>query len=106
MSQGSIIKREGKRGVSWLLKYDTGSDPSTGRRSQRYKTVRGTKKDAEKELRKLLNQIDDGTHVDPQKLTVGQWIETWLKDYSEPRVGAKTFERYQELLKLHVIPNL
>jgi hypothetical protein len=43
MSAGHIRPRgEG----SWELKFDAGRDPATGRRMTRYKTVRGTKKDA------------------------------------------------------------
>jgi hypothetical protein len=39
---------------AWELKYDVDRDPKTGRRITRYKTVRGTKRDAQRELRKLL----------------------------------------------------
>ncbi|MEK6578881.1 MAG: tyrosine-type recombinase/integrase [Bdellovibrionota bacterium] len=99
--KGSIIKR----GSSWLLKYDIGRDPVTGKRQTKYKTVRGTKRDAEAELRKLLNSVEDGLHVNPRKINLADWIEAWLEDYAEPTVSAKTFERYRDLLRLHVIPH-
>lgn len=104
MSNGSIIKRDGKRGVAWLLKYDGPRDPATGKRRQLYKTVKGTRKDAEVELRRLLGSIDGGTHIDPHKITVAEWIETWLRDHAAGRVSEKTIERYGELLRLHVAP--
>lgn len=99
MSEGSITKR----GESWMLKYEGGKD-ATGKRRQLYKTVRGTRKEADRELRRLLGQLDEGTHVDPQKMTLAQWIEIWVRDYAAPTVSAKTLERYSELLRLHVVP--
>ena len=106
MSNGTIIERKGPRGTSYLLKYEGGKDPATGKRRQHYATVKGGRKKAERELRRLLNQLDQGTHVDPQKMTVAQWVESWLLDYAKPAVSAKTFERYSELLRLHVAPYL
>jgi integrase len=56
---------------SWRLRYRI--------RGQRIsQTFRGTLSDARKELRRLLKSGDDGTHVVPDKITLGQWIELWL----------------------------
>ncbi len=65
--KGTITSR-GKR--SWRLKYDLPRD-ETGARRIAYATVKGTRKDAEKELRRLLTALDKGMHVDPSALTVG-----------------------------------
>src|SRR5262245_21156608 len=72
--RGSISKR-GKR--SWRLKFDVerGTD---GKRRIRYVTVRGTRKDAEAELARLVHEVNIGTHVDPSKISVGEWLQTWL----------------------------
>ena len=59
---------------AWELKYDVGRDPKTGRRITKYKTVRGTKKDAQRELRNLLGAIDDGSYVEPSKVTVAEYL--------------------------------
>ena len=59
------ITRRGK--ASWQLKFDVGS--GNGKRATRYATVRGTYKDAQKELTRLLSESDKGTLVDPTKLT-------------------------------------
>lgn len=108
MSKGSIIKREGKDGsTSWLLKYDADRHPITGKRQQRYKTVRGTKKAAEAELRRLLSEVDKGTHVDPAKTTLAQWVEQWLRGLAVlEKVSVRTHEGYEGWLKLHVVPIL
>lgn len=96
-----------KRGPSaWLIKYDIGKDPATGKRRQKYKTVHGSRADAEREKRELLGQIDKGTYVEPKTTTLESWIEKWLSEYAEPSVSAKTLERYQQLLRVHVIPHI
>jgi integrase len=52
MTAGNITRR-GK--ASWRLKFEAGErDPATGRRQTCFVTVRGTKKDAQRELIRLL----------------------------------------------------
>jgi integrase len=66
------------------------------------KTFHGTLSEARKELRVLVQSGDTGDHVDPTKMTVGQWIDTWIKagapGRKKKKVGQRTLERYEELL--------
>jgi len=107
MSAGSIIERKAKDGtLSYLLKYDAGRDAS-GKRQQRYKTVHGTKKAAQAELRRLLSEVDKGTHVDPSALTLAQWVETWLQGLAVlEKVSVRTHEGYSDCLTKRVVPTL
>jgi hypothetical protein len=75
------------------------------------KTFRGTKADAKKELRRLLKSADDGAHVAPSKLTLAAWTQQWLALLQRPDgarrlIGRRTWERYDELLRLHILPTL
>jgi hypothetical protein len=74
------------------------------------KTFHGTQVEARKELRRLLKSADDGDHVAPTKITVGQWIERWLEAGAPGRrrkaVSQRTLERYGQLLRTHVKPVL
>ena len=90
---------------AWELKYDTGIDPVTGRRVTRFKTVRGAKRDAQRELRAILTAVDGGTYADPTKMTVAVWLQQWL-DEAQHGVTRKTHERYKEIVTLHLIPAL
>lgn len=38
------------------------------------------------------------------KITLSEWIDRWLKDYAEPRVREKSYEKYEGCLRLHVKP--
>src|SRR5216684_1088201 len=70
----------------------------------------GTKTEARGKLRSLLDAVSKGEHVDPSKITVGQWMDQWL-DAGAPgrkkkRVSQRTLERYGQLLLTHVKPVL
>jgi integrase len=90
---------------SFELRYSLGTDPATGKRKIATTTVRGTRKDAEKELRRLLRTLDTGEHVDPTRMTVGQWLATWL-DTIQQEVATRSHDRYQGIVQDHLIPAL
>jgi integrase len=74
------------------------------------KTFHGTLGEARKELRALVRAGDTGEHVDPSSMTVEQWIKQWIEagapGRKRKRVGQRTLERYEELLRVHVNPKL
>lgn len=100
--RGHITKR-GKN--SWSIVLSLGRDPSTGKRQQQWVSVKGTRKDVEHKLAELLHQVETGGFVRPTKLTVGQFLERWLKDYAKPSLTGRSFERYENIVKL-ILPLL
>jgi integrase len=98
------IRKRGKG--SWSLWVDIGRDLETGKRKQQTLTVRGSKKDAERELRAILTRIEGGAHVKPTKLTVGEYLEQWLQSYVSSNTGPRTRERYVEIVHAHLNPAL
>jgi integrase len=87
------------------VRYSLGTDPATGRRKMATTTVRGSRKDAEKELRRLLRSLDTGEHVDPNRITVREWLATWLGAVRS-EVAPKTHERYGEIVNHFLTPAL
>jgi hypothetical protein len=55
---------------SWELRYSLGTNPATGKRRMATSTVKGNRRAAEKEMRRLLRTLDTGEHVDPTRMTV------------------------------------
>jgi integrase len=90
---------------SWELRYSMGSDPATGKRRIATATVKGDRRTAEKELRRLLRTLDTGEHVDPSRMTVGQWLTAWLAAV-RPEVSPKSHERYAEIVENFLAPEL
>ena len=99
---GSITRR-GKR--SWRLKYDLPRD-ETGARRIAYATVKGTRAEAEKELRRRLTAIDKGMSVDPSAQTVAEYLDEWLSDVAPASVGEVTLIRYRSLCRIQIKPHL
>jgi integrase len=96
--------RERSQG-SFELRYSLGTDPATGRRRTATVTVRGTRKEAERELRRLLRTLDIGEHVDPHRITVREWLTTWLVA-TRQEVAPRTAERYGEIVANFLVPTL
>ena len=90
---------------SFELRYGLGTDPATGKRRVVTTTVRGDRRAAEKELRRLLRTLDTGEHVNPGRMTVGQWLTAWL-DTIRQEVSPKTHERYGEIINNFLVPSL
>lgn len=90
---------------SWEIRYDFGTDPATGKRRVATSTVRGNRKDAQIELRRLLRTLDTGEHIDPTRLSVGDWLEQWLETV-RTEISPKTHERYGEIVRNFLIPSL
>ena len=90
---------------SFELRYSLGKDPATGKRRTANVTIRGTRKDADRELRRLLRTLDTGEHVDPTRLTVREWLAMWLEAV-RGEVSPRTAERYGELVQHFLLPSL
>jgi integrase len=99
---GSIIRR-GRS--SFRLKFEVSErDAVTGKRQTRYLTIRGTKKFAQAELIRQLSMVDNGTAVNPSKVTVAEHLRAWLD--ADTALSAKTKERYWQLAEQQIIPHL
>jgi len=88
---------------SWEIRYNLGTEPATGKRRIATATVRGDRKAAETELRRLLRARDTGEHVDPQRMSVGEWLVNWLAAVRE-EVAPKSHERYAEIVNNFLVP--
>jgi integrase len=88
---------------SWEVRYSIRN--SRGQRQTVTTTVRGDRKAAERELRRLLRAIDTGEHVDATRMRVRDWLACWLETVRE-EVSPKTHERYAEIVRNFLTPAL
>lgn len=81
----------------WRLYADGGTDQVTGRRRQVTKVVVGTRKQAEKELTRLLGQVDGGAHSGDGTRTFGQVLDAYLA-HKALSVEPTTLDTYRQSL--------
>lgn len=99
---GSVTNRGNNR---WMLKWDLPRERGE-KRQPRYKTVTASnKKEAKAILDTVTASITEGRYVDPSKRTLGDCLDDWLAK-SEVNSGAKTLERYREIVKNQIRPKL
>ncbi|HWU12120.1 MAG TPA: tyrosine-type recombinase/integrase [Streptomyces sp.] len=78
MSDGPIKRIELRNGkVRYRFVLDVGRDPKTGKRQQKTFTFDG-KREAEREYTRIKAEVNQGTYVRPNKITVGEWLDQWL----------------------------
>ena len=85
----------------WELFVDLGRR-ADGKRERRTKTVYGAERDAEKELRALLSELDAGVRNDPSKWSVTQFLRDWLKNRTD--LEPRTRETYSYVVEKHLVP--
>ncbi len=89
--QGHIEKRGAS---SWRLVAFAGTDGDTGRKLYARRTVRGTKRDAQTALARLVAEIADGRYAKPSATTVAELLDRWL-ELKAHQVAATTLANYR-----------
>jgi integrase len=77
---------------------------ATGRKR---KTVYGkTRKEVAKKLTKAISNREDGLVFDAENLTVGEYLDLWLKNSVQDTVRLTTYQGYERIVRLHIKPTL
>ena len=103
------LRRRAK--ASWLITLEFGyvRDPATGKskRIQKHTTFHGTKREAQDKLTDLLHDATHGTFVEPNKRTVGAWLDEWVElAIKPPRRTPRAYETYKSVIAVHLKPAL
>lgn len=103
---GSIHKRtytrNGKQYTYWEARVTTGRDPLTGKQVQR--TFSGkTQKEVLEKMQAVAVEVSRGTYVPPCKMTVGEWLDIWQREYLG-NVKPATMTVYRNNLNNHIKP--
>src|SRR6185312_10081147 len=65
-----------------------------------------TQKEAKDKREAFLQEVSKGVSVDAKKQTVEQFLVKWLEDSQRQSVRPRTYERYEEVVRLHIVPAL
>lgn len=98
---GSIRQRKDGR---WEARFTVGRDPGTGRQIQR--SVYGsTQREVRQKLAQVVAEIDKGAYTALQRITLGQWLEIWQREYLGG-VKPRTADSYKAVIRTHILPAL
>jgi integrase len=97
--EGSIHRR---KGGGWCAQYTVYT--ANGRKR---KTLYGkTRQEVAAKLTTGLSDREDGVIFDAENLTIGEYLDRWLKDSVERNVGPRTLSNYQLQVRQHLRPAL
>ncbi len=98
---GSLLKwRRNGEVIGWIGVADLGV--IDGKR-KRQKVYGRTQAEVQKRLADVLHKKEHGTLPKPGRLTVADWLTTWLKGLDK---RPRTIEHYEGNVRLHIIPGL
>ena len=95
---------KGKTYTYYQVRYTEGYHPGTGKQIQRSITGKTQAEVAEK-MRKVICEMEAGTYIPPNKLSLGQWLDIWTEEYLV-NVKESTAAAYQSSIKTHIKPRL
>ena len=99
----SSMRRRG-RGV-WELTVDVGRD-AEGKRVRQFRTVRGTKAEAERVLNEMLRVAEFSQGLTSSRMLLGEFMERWLEGRMYPRLRSQTCVLYPREVRLRLGPEL
>lgn len=96
------VTRGGKSYTYWEARVTIGRDPGTGKQVQ--KSFSGkTQKEVREKMQAAAVAVNDNEYFEPSKMTVGQWLDTWAKEYLNS-VKPRTVESYKASIDHHIKP--
>jgi integrase len=101
-SEGSISKRSDGR---YMARIYLDRDPINGKR-KRVCFYGRTRQEVAEKLAEALHDKQQVTFVEPHKLTLGQGLDTWLREYKKSRVWSTAFDTYVSHVRRHLTPAL
>lgn len=98
------VTRNGKEYTYWEARITVGRDPGTGKQVQRSFSGK-TQKEVREKMQAAAVAVNTGTYTEPSRLTVGQWLEIWSKEYLGS-VKPRTVASYRSCINNHIAPAL
>jgi len=95
---------EKQRDGSYTIVIEAGKDPQTGKRKR---ITRNVRVDREREAKKIMHQmvaeIENGTYISPNNITVAQFLHMWLRN-KKFEIAERTYSDYKSIIDTVLIP--
>lgn len=102
---GHVRKRETKSGLTtYQIIVEEEMSCSNGKRKRYYKTIKGSKKEAERAMRQMITDLENKTFVKDAKITVKDFMHQWLDLYIKGQLSPTTVQHYIDQTENYIIP--
>ena len=102
---GHVRKREAKSGLTtYQIIVEEESEFTGGKRKRHYKTIKGSKKDAEKAMRQMITELENRTFTKDSKITVADFMNQWIELYIKNQLSPTTVQHYVDQTNNYIIP--
>lgn len=98
--EGSITESNGMYQARITIGYD-----ENGKQKRQAKYFK-TKREAKEWLTEVKSAQDKGVYIEPNKMTLSEWIDIWLTEYKKRTVKPTTYSKLYQVLDRHVKPTL
>lgn len=97
--EGTIYKRSDGR---WSGQATVGrnTDGSPKRRAVYGKS----RKEVADKIAEILSDIKTGDYIEPNKTTLGEWLDIWMRDYKTISLKETTYDSYSMNIRVHIKP--
>lgn len=99
--EGTISKRPDG---TWWARISVGYDAQGKRKRKAF--YGKTRKEVQEKMTAALNELKQGTYIEPSKMTVAQWIDIWMKEYRLNFVRPKTYLLNEGYVRGHIKPDV
>lgn len=82
-----------------------GRDPKTGK-LKRVTYYGKTRSEVAEKIVKAQGEIKTGLFVEPSRMKVSDWLDTWMKEYMKPKLRPTTYESYECFTRIHIKPTV
>ena len=104
MRGAHVRKRTGKEGHGWQIIIEQAPCPDTGKRRRIYKTVDGTKKEAERIMRDMMADLEANSYVKNTSITVGKYLMEWYETFIAAQKSPTTSATYLYNIQNYIVP--
>lgn len=103
MATGSIREKKNKSGVSYQITVEGERDPLTGKRNRIYKNVKGSKREANSIMHRMITEMEQGKVAKKTTKTIAEWMDEWIDSYL-PDISVTTRVGYKTKIRCYIKP--
>jgi integrase len=98
-NEGCISKRKDGK---WCAVVTVGFDED-GKQKRRFFYGK-TRQEVADKMNEVIHNINRGTYIEPSKIKLNDWLNTWLNEYKKSSIRPSTYDSYEYLIRLHITP--